>query len=134
MCIRDRAGATTIWENWEGLDADGNGSLNHYSKGAVISFLHEHVAGLRPQPGVPAYERFDVRPAPGGGLTSAEARLHTPHGPIASSWTLDGVRFALQVVVAPGTIARVTLPDGARHDRGPGTHRFESIDERGLSA
>jgi alpha-L-rhamnosidase len=129
------AGATTIWENWEGLDEDGNGSLNHYSKGAVISFLHEHVAGLRPLPGVPAYERFDVRPAPGGGLSSAEARLDTPHGRIASSWTLDGVRFALEVVVAPGTTARVTLPDGARHDRGPGAHRFEcSIDERGLSA
>jgi alpha-L-rhamnosidase len=129
------AGATTIWEHWEGLDAAGHGSLNHYSKGAVISFLHEHVAGLLPRPGVPAYERFDVRPALGGGLSAAEARLDTPHGRIACSWTLDGDRFALEAVVAPGTSARVTLPDGAAHDRGPGAHRFEiSIDERGLSA
>ena len=41
-------GATTVWERWEGVDADGvpHESLNHYSKGAVISFLHRYVAGL----------------------------------------------------------------------------------------
>ncbi len=40
-------GATTVWESWAGIDADGvaNESLNHYSKGAVISFLHRYVAG-----------------------------------------------------------------------------------------
>ncbi|MGR7000555.1 alpha-L-rhamnosidase-related protein [Yinghuangia aomiensis] len=43
-------GATTIWEEWHGIDAEGkaHASLNHYSKGAVISFLHTHVAGIRP--------------------------------------------------------------------------------------
>ena len=42
-------GATTMWERWDGVDADGvpHESLNHYSKGAVISFLHRYVAGLR---------------------------------------------------------------------------------------
>jgi alpha-L-rhamnosidase len=120
------AGATTIWENWEGLDADGKGSLNHYSKGAAVSFLHEHVAGLRPIRGVPAYRRFQIRPRPGGGLTSAEARLHTPHGQIASSWHLDDDAFTLEVEVAPGTEAEVTLPDGATCLRGPGVHAFRS--------
>ncbi len=74
------SGATTVWENWEGLDAQGKGSLNHYSKGAVISFLHSHVAGLRPVPGIPAWREFEVRPCPGGGITTAEARLDTPYG------------------------------------------------------
>ena len=42
-------GATTIWEHWEGIDDDGvaHASLNHYSKGAVISFLHRYVAGIQ---------------------------------------------------------------------------------------
>ena len=52
------AGSTTVWENWEGLDKNGQGSLNHYSKGAVITFLHQYVAGLRPYrggAGLPAF-------------------------------------------------------------------------------
>ena len=60
-------GATTIWEQWDGVKADGSvaASLNHYSKGAVISFLHRYVAGLqRVEPG---YRRFRVAPRPGGG-------------------------------------------------------------------
>lgn len=123
------AGATTIWESWEGVDAtDGVGSLNHYSKGAVITFLHEHVAGLRPIPGEPAYRRFEVRPRPGGGLTSAEARLDTPYGPIASSWHIQDGRFTLDVEVAAGTEADVTMPDGASHQLGPGSHTLASFD------
>ena len=41
-------GATTVWESWEGVDAEGvaHDSLNHYSKGAVVSFLHRCVAGI----------------------------------------------------------------------------------------
>ena len=42
-------GATTIWEDWEGIDDSGaaHESLNHYSKGAVIRFLHTHTLGLQ---------------------------------------------------------------------------------------
>ena len=38
MTMIDR-GATTMWERWEGIDEDGvpHESLNHYSKGAVVS-------------------------------------------------------------------------------------------------
>ena len=120
------AGATTIWENWEGVEAGGEGSLNHYSKGAVVSFLHRYIAGLRPIPGSPAYRRFAVRPRPGGGITAAEARLDTPYGPIASSWRLDGDTFLLTVEVAPGTEAEVTLPDGTARTCGPGRHELVS--------
>ena len=57
-------GATTVWERWNGVDADGvaHESLNHYSKGAVVSFLHRHVAGLVPTS--PGYRTFRVRPLP----------------------------------------------------------------------
>ena len=45
-------GASTVWEAWHGIDEHGvaDESLNHYSKGAVISFLHRYVAGIRPRP------------------------------------------------------------------------------------
>ena len=121
-------GATTVWELWEGVDAQGYpyDSLNHYSKGAVISFLHNYVAGITLLDEHPAYGHFRVAPRPGGGLTWAEAVHDSPYGRIESSWRLDGARFHLIVTVPPGTTAEVVLPDGTRRDQGPGTRRYEA--------
>lgn len=95
-----KAGATTIWELWEGVDAAGHPheSLNHYSKGAVITFLHRYVAGLRAT--APGYRSFQVRPMPGGGLTSASTWHQSPYGRIEVSWRM--VNDELEVdVTAP---------------------------------
>ena len=119
-------GATTIWENWEGPVGGGFagiGSLNHYSKGAVISFLHRHVAGLRPNEDHPGYERFTVEPMPGGGLTSAEATHDARRGRVRSAWHLVDDTFTLEVDVPPGAEAQLVLPDGSRQVAGPGTTR-----------
>ena len=79
-------GATTMWEDWDGVDASGvpHGSLNHYSKGAVATFLHRYVAGLRPVE--PGYRTFEVRPRPGGGITWASTRHVGPFGQIDVTW------------------------------------------------
>ena len=120
-------GATTVWEDWDGIGADGTAkaSLNHYSKGAVISFLHTRVAGIRLLDGHPAYRRFALAPQPGGGLLSAEAVHDSPYGRIASSWRIADDRFTLTATVPPGTIAEVALPDGTRAEQGPGTSTYE---------
>jgi alpha-L-rhamnosidase len=117
-------GATTVWERWDGVDADGrpHESLNHYSRGAVVSFLHRYVAGL--QRLEPSWRRFRVRPRPGGGISRASAEHITPHGLAAVSWRLDveaGGRFEVTVTVPAGCSAEVVLPDGATHQVGPGT-------------
>ncbi len=77
MCMIDR-GATTMWERWNGVDDDGvpHESLNHYSKGAVVSFLHRYTAGLAPTS--PGYRTFAVRPRPGGGLSRVVRSDSTP--------------------------------------------------------
>ena len=42
-----RQGATTIWESWEGPNAQGGvASLNHYSKGAVVEWLFSIMCGI----------------------------------------------------------------------------------------
>ncbi len=117
-------GATTIWEHWDGVDADGRpkASLNHYSKGAVISFLHEYTAGL--QIVEPAYRRFRVAPRPGAGITSASAAHESPFGRIESAWTLDRGDLRLTVRVPPGTHAEVELPGAPARVVGPGTTVF----------
>lgn len=118
-------GATTIWEDWEGIDAAGNphASLNHYSKGAVITFLHRYVAGIRPIEDEPAYRRFRIAPVPGGGITWARGAFESPYGRIESSWRIDGGHFVLDAVVPPGTTALVELPDGTVRMCGPGSLR-----------
>ncbi|MFE1117453.1 family 78 glycoside hydrolase catalytic domain [Streptomyces rochei] len=118
-------GATTVWESWEGIgeDGDAQGSLNHYSKGAVVSFLHTHTAGISPLE--PGYRRFRVAPRPGGGLRSVQGVHQSPYGRICSTWriTSDGV-FHLEVTVPAGTSAEIDLPDGSRTGAGPGAHEF----------
>jgi alpha-L-rhamnosidase len=123
LVMLDR-GATTVWERWDGVDADGvaHHSLNHYSKGAVASFLHRNVAGLRPTS--PGYRTFAVAPQPGGGLTSASTRHDSPYGAIAVAWRSERGTFTLDVVVPGGTAATVTLPDGRTHHAGPGEHTW----------
>ena len=122
MTMIDR-GATTVWERWEGIDEDGvpHESLNHYSKGAVVSFLHRYVVGL--QRTSPTWRTFRVEPRPGGGLTWARAQHDSPHGLVAASWSLVAGSFALEVTVPPGCSAEVVLPSGT-HQVGPGTHSF----------
>ena len=117
-------GATTVWEEWEGVDGHGvpHASLNHYSKGAVAAFLHRYVAGLRPVS--PGYRTFDVRPRPGGGITSATARHISPFGPIEVSWWLAGGSMELDVLIPPGTTATVTLPGEPPRHAAPGRHRW----------
>ncbi|TVZ01432.1 alpha-L-rhamnosidase [Trebonia kvetii] len=123
LTMTDR-GATTVWESWEGIDADGvpHESLNHYSKGAVIDFLHRYVAGIRLGDS-PAYRSFVVEPVTGGGLTSASAAHESPYGRIESSWAIhDGV-LRLRVLVPPGTSALVRA-GGCEMAAGPGRHEF----------
>lgn len=127
LAMIDR-GATTVWESWEGVDAEGRAhdSLNHYSKGAVVSFLHRSVAGIQQMDGEPGYRRFRVAPVlPGGGLTWAEAVHDSPYGRIGSSWRRHGDRFELTVTVPPGSEAEVVLPGGRSAERqGPGAATY----------
>ena len=121
LAMIDR-GATTMWERWEGVDDDGtpHESLNHYSKGAVISFLHRYTAGLRRTS--PTWRTFEVAPCPGGGIARASTHHDSPHGRIAVAWSLDDSAFSLDVTVPPGCAATVVLPSGERAVVGPGDH------------
>jgi len=109
-------GATTIWERWNGwTEQDGFGdpamnSFNHYSLGSIGEWLFRHVAGIELDPEEPGFQRFVLRPYPGGGLTHARATYQTQHGEIASGWQWTGGEFRWTIRVPPNTTARVCIP------------------------
>ncbi|QKJ18917.1 family 78 glycoside hydrolase catalytic domain [Microbacterium hominis] len=106
-------GGTTFWENWENVDEDGtvrSGSLNHYSKGAVVGFFYSHIAGLRQDAASVGWKRFTVEPVFGGGLTHVASRLLTPAGEVRVEWRRDGDDVELTATVPAGAEARGILP------------------------
>ena len=119
-----RHGATTIWEEWDGVNEKGEvkASLNHYSKGAICGWLFSGVCGIRVTCG-----RIEIRPQPDPLLGHAEARYRSPMGEIISGWRYetDGtVRYRL--VIPANAEARVTLLDGRTCTLGPGEHHLEA--------
>ncbi|HRY44481.1 MAG TPA: family 78 glycoside hydrolase catalytic domain [Thermoanaerobaculia bacterium] len=112
-------GATTIWERWDGIRPDGSfqdpgmNSFNHFAYGAIGEFLYRVVAGLDSDEAEPGYRHVVARPRPGGGLTSASARLETRYGEAASGWELAGNRMTVRVTVPPNARGTIVLPGAA---------------------
>ena len=115
-------GASTIWEAWEGPDSvsGGIGSLNHYSKGAVVEWLFTTMCGIR----VDGENHFTVAPCPGGSLTFAEASYNSVFGLIASRWGKKEGRLVFTVTVPANCTAAVKLPDGSVQEQTAGTQEY----------
>jgi len=109
------AGATTVWEDWEGTV-----SRNHYSPGAVCQWLFDTVAGIR----ITGENRFTIAPVPGGTLTHASASYTSPYGTVHSAWERTHAGIRLTVTIPANTVADVRLPDGERLDAASGTHEY----------
>lgn len=110
------AGATTIWENWEG-----DLSRNHYSPGAVCEWLFGTAAGIR----VDGENHFTIAPVPGGTLTYAEASYRSPYGEVSSRWEKTEAGICLIIRVPSNTKASVKLPDGRTEEVHAGEYRYE---------
>ena len=104
-------GATTVWEDWDGINERGvpSASLNHYSKGAVVSWFYEYMCGIQLDPEVPAYKHFLLKPQPGGGLSYARASFDSIYGTIQSSWEITGGSTKYNFTIPANTSATVTL-------------------------
>jgi alpha-L-rhamnosidase len=115
-------GATTIWEDWDGVDENGTAtaSLNHYSKGAVVRFLHTHTLGLYQAPGSIAWESFVVAPVLDGSITWAEGTFDSPQGSITVDWRVQDGHLTISADVPGGSQARIRFPDGTAYRAGPG--------------
>ena len=108
-----RNGATTIWERWDAIRADGSifepamNSYNHYAYGAVCQWLFETVAGFRPDAEAPGFRHIVFEPTIIPELSPVKAHHDSAAGRIEAEWTLDGDRVTYGIVVPTG--ARGTL-------------------------
>ncbi|MGN0506938.1 MAG: family 78 glycoside hydrolase catalytic domain [Lachnospiraceae bacterium] len=112
-------GATTIWESWEGTQAqDGIASLNHYSKGAVCEWLFKAMCGIR----MDGENHFMIAPKPGGSFTYAKASYDSVYGRVESGWKLDDGKIVYHFIIPCNTVADVTLPSGKSLQLKAGTY------------
>lgn len=114
-------GATTIWESWEGPNAQGGvASLNHYSKGAVLQWVFDSMCGIQ----VAGDNRFTIAPHPGGHFTHAKADYISVYGRVESGWQKTDAGIEFTVTVPANCTADVVLPDGSEREQGPGIQTY----------
>lgn len=124
-------GATTMWERWDAVREDGSLhtgdmavaegasmiSFNHYAYGAVAAWLYRSVAGIAPD--APGYATIRFAPRPGGGLTSASARVQTPYGWSGIAWRIDADGgLTIELEIAAGAVALFDPPRGWEYAAG----------------
>jgi alpha-L-rhamnosidase len=109
-----KAGATTIWERWDGRKPDGTfqtsemNSFNHYAYGAIGDWLYREAAGI--SEAAAGYKQITIRPHIGGNFTWMKAEQKTPYGICSSEWKVTGDRIQLDVVIPANTTASVDIP------------------------
>jgi alpha-L-rhamnosidase len=112
-----KRGATTIWERWDGIRADGTifepkmNSYNHYAYGAVCQWLFESVAGFRPDPETPGFRHIVFEPAILRRLSPVRAHHDSVAGRIEASWTLDSNIVTYELTVPQGATATLVLAE-----------------------
>lgn len=113
-------GATTIWESWEGYFGDiGFASLNHYSKGAVVSWLFEGICGIHVEG-----QEITIKPQVSPLMKFAKATFESSVGRVESRWEYVEGKVRHTVVIPANTTAKFILPDGSEKPLSPGTHQF----------
>ncbi|UJW87671.1 alpha-L-rhamnosidase [Devosia sp. SL43] len=111
-----KMGATTIWERWDAIQADGSiynpqmNSYNHYAYGAVCQWLLEGVAGFRPDETDPGFATIIFEPTVIADLSPVKAHHDSPRGTIRAEWTVSGdaVTYSVEVPAASSGVLRLS--------------------------
>ncbi len=112
-----KLGATTVWERWNSLLADGiisgtsMNSMNHYSYGSVLEWMFRHAAGIDSVDEAPGFRQVKFAPVLNYRLRKMEASYDSASGLYACSWELkDREHVTLSVEVPFNCSAVLNLP------------------------
>lgn len=115
-------GATTIWERLNSYTKEngfgGNNSMNsfnHYSFGAVGSWMYNYSLGIERDEKHPGFKQFILKPEPdkSGQMTYAQGHYDSMYGRIESSWEMKDNYCDYRFVVPANTTAVLYLPAGS---------------------
>lgn len=96
------AGATTVWEDWEGKE-----SHNHYSPGAVCEWLFHTVGGIQ----LAGEKHFRIQPKPGGNFSFANTEFNSLYGSVSTKWKKKERGYELTIKIPANCTADVLLPN-----------------------
>ena len=129
-------GATTMWEKWDSLGANGQptdvgmNSFNHYAFGAVGDWMYQNIGGIVSTEA--GFKHSSIAPKPGGGLTHAAVSHDSVYGTVSSDWTLSGGKLSLAVEVPANTTSTVRIPAANVHEVREGS--VAAADASGVSS
>jgi hypothetical protein len=102
-----KQGETSLTESW---DANLTTSHNHFMLGQITEWFYRDLAGIRPDPAGPGFQRIIIQPNPVGDLAWVKASYDCVRGRISSEWHREGDAFTLNVTIPPNAFATVMLP------------------------
>jgi alpha-L-rhamnosidase len=114
-------GATSIWERLNSYTVEngfgGNNSMNsfnHYSFGAVASWMYNYSLGIQRHPQKTGFKEFILQPTPDPGhhITSAKGYYDSMYGRISSEWSIKGGKLVYKATVPANSTATLYLPAG----------------------
>lgn len=112
-----KLGATTVWERWNSLLADGTisgtsmNSMNHYAYGSVLEWMFRHAAGIDSIDTAPGFRQARFVPVLNWRVRSMEASYDSASGVYACSWEMtDREHVKLSVTVPFNCSAVMRLP------------------------
>ena len=118
-----KAGATTVWESWEGTQAQGGiASLDHYSKGAVLEWVFRVMCGLQ----MDGENHFTLAPRPGGHFDHASVKYGSVFGSVESGWKKADGKTIYTFSIPAGCTATVILPGQEPREMGTGVYQIDT--------
>lgn len=111
-------GATSIWERLNSYTVEdgfgGNNSMNsfnHYSFGAVASWMYEYSLGIQRHPLKTGFQEFILKPSPDPNniITYAKGHYDSISGRITSEWRTESGKLIYKTSIPANTSAQLYL-------------------------
>ena len=123
-------GATTIWEHWDGINADGKlwssdmNSFNHYAYGAVGDWMYEYMAGIRIDEHNPGFKNIIFAAVTDERMDQVEASVETKYGLVTSAWECKDGKTCYRFQVPQDCTADIYI-EGEHFKVAAGDHMYE---------
>ena len=112
-----KQGATTVWEHWDSIKADGSfwspdmNSFNHYAYGSVFDWIFEYAGGISVSEGGEGYSRVRISPVPDARLGFVDLSIQTKYGELSVCWKYDGASVNYEIGIPTGMTAKIDIGD-----------------------